>query len=458
MHDLFYNTLNIWLAATQRIGVMSAIEIAICVTCFSLTSCKPLFKPFFAKMSTTVFNRTSARSNNASNGLSRIETCQTGTVIAENGDLEKAENGDLEKAVITKEESTVRVSCDGSSSSNYSSTLQDSNIHGAPAIVLPDEDNNEDAGNQDILTALHIAQPPRRHSTIDWSKNYQGTEDSCGQSLQNANAASCRRQSTLSMYRTRRGSEDTSGNDVNPNRRHSTISILKTRRGSEDPHNLNAPPGRRQSTVSWYDKRDADVDNADLSLSAIPPAGPTRRQSAVSWSSIGRRLSGTSLGRRFSLSSSQFGGGGGGGRRFSRIRLDDLKFYGLFNKDVPPSPQISRVTSRDMQFYGIEKLDAPPPPERHAHSAVSPISDIEEGIESPQDSQSTERTTRVLPVLETLTTMNLTKYEGAGASTTLGVPGVGVGVGAEKREPGSPSSSNYSPVSPMGGTGDARSS
>lgn len=429
---------------------MSAIEIAICVTCFSLTSCKPLFKPFFTKMSTTVFHRSSARSNNASDGLSRIETRQTG--------IGTAETGDLEKAVVAKEESTVRVSCDGSSSSNYSSTLQDTNAHGAPAIVLPKEDSNEDAGNQDILTALHSAQPPRRHSTIDWYKNSEANEDSFGPSLQNASVASGRRQSTLSMYRTRRGSEDTFGNDVNPNRRQSTVSILKTRRGSEDPHhNINAPPGRRQSTVSWYDKYDSDVDNADLTLSAIPTAALTRRQSAVSWSSIGRRLSGTSLGRRLSLSSSQ-AGGGGGGRRFSRIRLGDLKFYGLFNKDVPISPQISRVTSRDMQFYGIEKLDAPPPPEWHTHSAVSPISDIEEGVEnpSPQDAQGPERTTRVLPVLETLTTTNLTKYEGAGGgSTTLGVPGVGVGA-ERRREPGSPSSSKYSPVSP--GTGPAQSS
>lgn len=381
----------------QKIGVLSAIEVAICVICFSLTSCKPLFKTFFQKMSSTVF-----RSTNASNGQSRTETRQTGTGTQI--------NADLEKSVTLKEESTVRVSCDGSSSSNYS-PIEASKVHGTPAIILPTDDTTEEAGNRDILTALHSAPPPRRHSTINWFNTDNEIKDE--HPLPNASTG----------------------------RRQSTVSILKQRRGSEDPNTL---PGRRQSTVSWYDKYDPDADNADLNLSNIPTAAPTpttRRHSAVSWSSIGRRLSWTSQGRRVSMSSSTTAGGGpgGSGRRFSRIRLGDLKFYGLFNKDVPPSPMVSRVTSKDMQFYGIN-LDAPPPPD---WQAASPITDIEEGVESPQEPSPAERQQR--PILETLTTANLPKHE-ISADRTLQVPSLS----PTKQEPMavSPSSSKYSPVSP----------
>jgi len=320
--------------------------------------------------------------------------------------------------MTVKEESTVRVSCDGSSSSNYS-PIEDSNVHGMPAIVLPPNDDTiEEAGNQDILTALHSAPPPRRQSAINWCNaditNNESKDDFPEQPLPNAPTG----------------------------RRQSTLSILKQRRGSED---INTLTGRRQSTVSWYDKYDPDADNQDLNLSNIPTAAPTptaRRHSAVSWSSIGRKLSWTSqLGRRISMSSSTTAGGGpgGSGRRFSRIRLGDLKFYGLFNKDVPPSPMISRVTSRDMQYYGIN-LDAPPPPD---WQAASPISDIEEGVESPQDSSPAERQQR--PILETLKTANLPKHEML-AERTLVVPSLS----PTKREPVavSPSSSKYSPVSP----------
>jgi len=135
-------------------------------------------------------------------------------------------------------------------------------------------------------------------------------------------------------------------------------------------------------------------------------------------------------------SSAGGGGGGGGGRRFSRIRLGDLKFYGLFNKAVPPSPMISRVTSRDMQFYGIN-LEAPPPLD---WQVPSPISDIEEGVESPVlDPSPAERQQR--PILETLTTLNLPMQQGNGNARTLDV------LSPLAREV-SPSSSKYSPVSP----------
>jgi hypothetical protein len=149
-----------WFKADQSTAVMSAIEIAIGIICFSLTACKPLFKSFF-QLAATSYTR-AIGSNSRS---------QTGTATGK-GTINKSV--DIEKSAAVNEHSLAGPS---DSDGDFSSAASTSEVNGLSARQMFQHDSDQidqvketrqesSATAQDSDADITEPENGRRHSRI----------------------------------------------------------------------------------------------------------------------------------------------------------------------------------------------------------------------------------------------------------------------------------------------------